>query len=42
MRHRAQTLGGGWARMWEDGVGERILRRLAWLEAEGSRIAAAL
>lgn len=42
MRHRAQTLGGGWARMWEDGVGEKIQRRLAWLEAEGERIAAAL
>jgi Ser/Thr protein kinase RdoA (MazF antagonist) len=42
MRHRAQTLGGGWARMWEDGVGERIQRRLAWLEAEGERISAAL
>lgn len=42
MRHRAQMLGGGWARMWEDGVGERILRRLAWLEAEGERLSAAL
>lgn len=42
MRHRAQTLGGGWARMWEDGVGDRIQRRLAWLEAEGERIRAAL
>ncbi len=42
MRHRAQTLGGGWARMWEDGVGEKILRRLAWLEAEGQRISAVL
>lgn len=42
MRHRAQTLGGGWARMWDDGVGEKIQRRLAWLEAEGDRIAAAL
>jgi Ser/Thr protein kinase RdoA (MazF antagonist) len=42
MRHRAQTLGGGWARMWGDGVGEAILRRLAWLEAEGERLGAAL
>lgn len=42
MRHRAQTLGGGWARMWEDGVGEKIQRRLAWLEAEGGRVSAAL
>ena len=33
MRHNAATLGGGWARMWDDGVGELILRRRGWLEA---------
>lgn len=33
MRHRAIVRGGGWARMWDDGVGERIRRRQAWLEA---------
>ncbi|MDQ4491575.1 phosphotransferase [Sinomonas sp. ASV486] len=42
MRHRAQTLGGGWARMWADGVGETILRRLEWLNAEGERITVGL
>jgi Phosphotransferase enzyme family len=31
MRTRAQVLGGGWARMWDDGVGDRILRRQRWL-----------
>jgi len=31
MRDRAERLGGGWRRMWDDGVGERILRRQGWL-----------
>jgi len=31
MKHRAETLGGGWARMWSEGVGDRILRRQDWL-----------
>ncbi|TBN57087.1 aminoglycoside phosphotransferase family protein [Glaciihabitans arcticus] len=31
MKHRAETLGGGWARMWGEGVGDRILRRQRWL-----------
>ncbi|WP_262851608.1 phosphotransferase [Mumia quercus] len=31
MRARAERLGGGWARMWDDGVGEAIERRQAWL-----------
>ena len=31
MKHRAETLGGGWARMWSEGVGDRILRRQRWL-----------
>ena len=31
MRHNAETLGGGWARMWDEGVGEAIRRRQAWL-----------
>ncbi|MFP5347619.1 MAG: phosphotransferase enzyme family protein [Actinomycetes bacterium] len=38
----AQTFGGGWARMWDDGVGDVIKRREAWLLAEGPRLAAAL
>jgi len=31
MRQRAAVLGGGWRRMWDDGVGDRIVRRQAWL-----------
>lgn len=34
MRWRAEHLGGGWARMWAEGVGDRILRRRAWLEQQ--------
>lgn len=33
MRARAERLGGGWARMWDEGVGELIRRRKAWLAA---------
>lgn len=32
MRDRARTAGGGWARMWADGAGERIRRAAAWLD----------
>ena len=42
MKHRAEHLGGGWLRMWEDGAGERIRRRLLWLEAEGTKLAEGL
>jgi len=42
MRHNAQTLGGGWARMWNEGVGGLILRRRGWLEANAQRLAGAL
>jgi len=42
MRWRAEHLGGGWARMWADGVGDRILRRHAWLTAQAPALAAAL
>lgn len=34
MRDRAEQRGGGWARMWADGVGDRIRRAQAWLEQE--------
>jgi Ser/Thr protein kinase RdoA (MazF antagonist) len=34
MRHNARTRGGGWARMWDEGVGDVIERRRAWLAAE--------
>ena len=30
MKWAAETLGGGWARMWDEGVGEVIRRREAW------------
>jgi Phosphotransferase enzyme family len=33
MRANAEHRGGGWARMWNEGVGDRILRRRAWLLA---------
>jgi len=31
MRASAEQLGGGWARMWREGVGDAIRRRQAWL-----------
>jgi Ser/Thr protein kinase RdoA (MazF antagonist) len=33
MRTRATTHGGGWARMWVSGAGDRIRRARAWLDA---------
>jgi hypothetical protein len=30
MHWNAQHLGGGWRRMWDEGVGEKIRRREAW------------
>jgi hypothetical protein len=42
MRDRARRLGGGWARMWDDGVGDQIRRRREWLFAEGPAVTAAL
>jgi Ser/Thr protein kinase RdoA (MazF antagonist) len=38
MRWRAEHLGGGWARMWDEGVGDRILRRRAWLEQHAAEL----
>jgi hypothetical protein len=32
MKANAENRGGGWARMWHKGVGDRILRRRAWLQ----------
>lgn len=34
MRHNAATRGGGWQRMWDDGVGEKIRENEAWFTAE--------
>jgi aminoglycoside phosphotransferase (APT) family kinase protein len=33
MRWAAENLGGGWARMWDDGVGDVIQRRVSWFAA---------
>lgn len=42
MRHHARHRGGGWARMWDEGVGEIIERRCAWFAAERPALAAAI
>lgn len=34
MRHNAATRGGGWQRMWDGGVGDRIRANEAWFAAE--------
>jgi Ser/Thr protein kinase RdoA (MazF antagonist) len=41
MRARAAT-GGGWARMWEEGAGERIRRAAAWLDGHEDELRAHL
>lgn len=42
MKHRAETLGGGWQRMWDEGVGDVIKRREAWLDRRAATLTAAL
>ncbi|GAA1564996.1 phosphotransferase [Kribbella hippodromi] len=42
MNHRAKTLGGGWARMWSEGVGDKITHRQTWLESNANAITTAL
>jgi len=42
MKLRGETLGGGWARMWSEGVGDVIARRAAWLRAQSEAIGKAL
>jgi len=42
MRHAALTRGGGWQRMWDEGVGEKIRENEAWFTAERSAFARAL
>jgi len=42
MRYRAENFGGGWARMWSEGVGGRILRAREWLRGEHDRMREAL
>jgi Ser/Thr protein kinase RdoA (MazF antagonist) len=41
MRHNALTLGGGWARMWDEGVGDVIERRRAWFAGERATLSLA-
>ena len=42
MKQRAETHGGGWQRMWDEGVGDVIKRREAWLDQHAPALAAAL
>ncbi|WP_067126638.1 phosphotransferase [Microtetraspora malaysiensis] len=42
MKQRAEEQGGGWARMWDEGIGDEIKRREAWLDRHGAAIDAAL
>jgi hypothetical protein len=42
MKWRAENLGGGWQRMWNEGVGDQIKRREAWLERNAGLLQAAL
>lgn len=42
MKYRAETLGGGWQRMWSDGVGDKIKHRQTWLEQNADSITTAL
>lgn len=42
MRERARTLGGGWARMWDEGIGDQIRRREQWLRDNRNELRKAL
>jgi hypothetical protein len=42
MKHRAETQGGGWRRMWDEGVGDVIKRRESWLDRHAATLTAAL
>ncbi len=42
MRASAEQLGGGWARMWRDGVGDAIRRRERWLRDNRTALLTAL
>ncbi|HEY6479833.1 MAG TPA: phosphotransferase [Streptosporangiaceae bacterium] len=42
MKQRAERDGGGWRRMWDEGVGDVIKRRGAWLDQNAAAIRAAL
>jgi hypothetical protein len=42
MKQRAEIHGGGWQRMWDEGVGDVIKRREAWLDQHAATLTAAL
>jgi hypothetical protein len=42
MKQRAETQGGGWQRMWDEGVGDVIKRREAWLDRHAATLTATL
>ncbi|MCX2748686.1 phosphotransferase [Arthrobacter sp. MI7-26] len=42
MRRNALTKGGGWKRMWDEGVGDKILRRQSWLAENAAALHAAI
>ena len=42
MRWNAEHLGGGWARMWDEGVGDKILRRQEWFARVRAELATEL
>jgi Ser/Thr protein kinase RdoA (MazF antagonist) len=42
MKAAAEQRGGGWARMWDEGVGDIIKRRGEWLVRDGAALRAAL
>ncbi len=42
MKHRAEDQGGGWAQMWDEGMGDQIRRREHWLVAEQDTLRRAL
>jgi hypothetical protein len=42
MKHRAEVEGGGWQRMWDEGIGDIIKRRESWLERNGHTLTTAL
>ena len=42
MKEHAETRGGGWQRMWDEGVGDVIKRREVWLDGNAAILTAAL
>jgi Ser/Thr protein kinase RdoA (MazF antagonist) len=42
MKGRAERDGGGWARMWDEGVGDRLRRAHDWLRRERATLATQL